>query len=146
MSSVAVMSESEQKFERVWRAWQEEGRTQERGRVATRLKLIKWGSMLALALAAALWTWAAEYDVLLRFAVTGGAFGVARQAAGQREYRWVAAFVLLMVLYNPIFPLFSLTGSASFAIVLATLVVFGASLVLLPGPTGRRLVEVPDGV
>ena len=133
-------------FEREWRAWQEEGRTQERGRVAMRLKLVKWGSMLALGLAAALWTWAAEFDVLLRFAVAGGAIWVARQAAGERELRWVTAFVLLAVLYNPIIPVFALTGSASFGIVLATLVVFGASLVVLPGPAAPQLSKVPHGV
>lgn len=114
-----------------WHDWQERNRLQDLRGVALRVKLTKYASMAVLVLAVVFWSYAADYQVLLRFVVCAGAVRVAFLAAAVRRYDWASLFVGMAVLYNPVFPPFALTGRVAFFLVIASIAPFAASLFLL---------------
>jgi hypothetical protein len=87
--------------------------------------------MAVLLLAVVFWGHAADYQVWLGFVVCAGAVRVAFLAAAARKYDWVTLFVGMAVLYNPVIPLFALTGRVAFFLVIASITAFAASLFLL---------------
>ncbi len=141
MQSLSAPSDEDAR-ERRWLAWQKNNRTEEGQRVALRLSLLRWACVVVLLLTAALWGHSAAYAVFVRFAITGGALWMIRWAYLGSEYRWAAAFTAAAVAYNPIFPVFALTGSPAFGIVVATVLLFGASLVLETEPAAGKAVHV----
>lgn len=118
-----------------WKDWQERNRVQYSRGVALRATLTKYASMAVLLLAVVFWSYAADYQVLLNFAVCAGAVRVAFLAAAVRRYGWVSLFAGIALLYNPVFPLFTLTGRAAFFVVIASVTAFAASLMM---PKSRR--------
>jgi hypothetical protein len=87
--------------------------------------------MAVLLLALVFWSYAADYQVLLGFAVCAGAIRVASLAVAVRRYDWASLFAAIALLYNPVFPLFTLTGRVAFFLVIASIIAFAASLFLL---------------
>lgn len=114
-----------------WPDWQARNRRQDLHGVALRAKLTKYASMAVLLLAVVFWSHAADYQVLLGFAVCAGAVRVAFLAAAVRRYGWASLFIGMALLYNPVFPLFALTGRVAFFFVIASITAFAASLFLL---------------
>lgn len=114
-----------------WQDWRERNRLQDQRGVASRAKLTKYASVAVLLLAVVFWGSAANYQVLLWFAVCAGAVRVAFHAGGMRKYDWMILFVGIALLYNPVFPLFALSGRVAFFLVLASITAFAASLFLL---------------
>lgn len=132
--------------DRLWRSWQEEGRSKERQRASGRLKWVKGISLGALLVAAAFWARAAEYDLVLRIVVSVGALWVTRQAISERQFRWAAAFAAIALAYNPLIPTFALNGSIAFGAVMATVLFFGASLTLLGNAEDQSARKATHGV
>jgi len=121
--------------EAVWQAWVAKGRAQERRSDAAHSKAVKWASIAALLVAAGLWAQLAPYEVVIRFIVAAGATVVMFQALHARHYAVAAVFGALALLYNPVVPVFSLSGDWSRAMVVASAIPFVASL------TGRKNKE-----
>jgi len=84
-----------------------------------------------LLLAVVFWSYAADYQAVLGFVVCAGAVRVAFLAAAVRRYDWASLFIGMALLFNPVFPLFALTGRMAFFLVIASITAFAASLFLL---------------
>jgi hypothetical protein len=77
------------------------------------------------------WGYAADYQAWLSLVVCAGAVRVAILAAAVRKYDWVSLFVGIALLFNPVFPLFTLSGRVAYFLVIASITAFAASLFLL---------------
>jgi hypothetical protein len=114
--------------EAVWDAWVTKKRAEEvRGREG-RIKAAKWISIVALLAAGGLWAYVTPYEVAIRFLAAGGASIVMVQAFQARRYAFAALFGALVLLYNPVVPVFSLSGDWQRVVVIASTVPFFASL------------------
>jgi hypothetical protein len=91
-------------------------------------KIMKVVSMAALILAATFWSYASTYELPLRFVVSLGALLVAFQASRAKKRGWSFAFSALAVLFNPLLPLGSFSGTVALAIVMFSVVPFAFSL------------------
>jgi hypothetical protein len=114
--------------EAVWRAWVAKGRAQERRDSAARLRAVEWVSVAALLSAAALWSHVTPFETAIRFIVCAGALCAASEVIHARRYAFAAVFGALVLLYNPIAPVFGFTGGWQQAIVAASTAPFLSSL------------------
>ena len=114
--------------EAVWRAWVAKGRARDRKGRETRMKVLKWGSIVALLAVAALWSQVTSYEILIRFVLAAAAVGMMFEAFNKRQYALVAVFAALALLYNPVAPVFSFSGSWQRALVVASAIPFVTSL------------------
>src|SRR5438067_1767561 len=97
--------------ESVWRAWQQKNRIKDARATARRLVAVKWFCVALLLSTAALWMYAMQYHLLFRAMVAMGAVVVVFQAAAARRYVFAALFTMIVLLYNPIVPVFDLSGA-----------------------------------
>ena len=93
--------------------------------------IMKWVSISALCLAATSRRSAANYQFLLDFVVCMGAVIVVMQAVRAREYRWVAGFVAIALLFNPVVRVLGPPGVLRLVILVACIATFTISLVAL---------------
>jgi len=114
-----------------WRVWQEKGRRRDQEGVDLRAKLTKYATITVLFLAVMGWSYAADYHIFVRFAVCLGAVRIASLAISARKYAWAAAFVATAVLYNPVVPVFALSGNVDLFLVITTLALVIASFLVL---------------
>jgi hypothetical protein len=114
--------------EAVWQAWKAKGRARDRQGLETRIKVLKWGSIVALLAVAGLWSQLESYDILIRCVLAAAAGVMTFEAFNQRQYALVAVFAALALLYNPVAPVFSFSGNWQRALVLATAIPFVTSL------------------
>lgn len=114
--------------EGIWEAWLAKGRARDVRGSAERMRIVKWISIAGLLLAAGMWSHVTPYVVAVRFFVACGALLVMFQAFHARDYVFAATFAALALLYNPLAPLFELSGDWPRALVTASVVPFIASL------------------
>jgi hypothetical protein len=114
--------------EAVWQAWKAKGRAQDRQGRETRIRALKWGSIVALLAVAGLWSQLAPYDVVIRCVLVAVAVGMMFEAFNRRQYALAAVFAGLALLYNPVAPVFSFSGNWRRAVVVASAVPFVTSL------------------
>lgn len=116
--------------ESVWQAWVLKGRTQDERSHAAVIKTVTWISLAALLLAAAagLWSDLTPYSVGIRFVLSAGGIVLILQAFHTRHYAFAAVFGALVLLYNPVTPVFSFSGEWQSALVVASALPFIASL------------------
>jgi hypothetical protein len=114
--------------EGAWNAWVSKGRAQERQSDAIRLKAVKWISIAALSVLVLLWSLVAPYDSILRFVVAAGALALMFHEYQARRFAFAIIFATLVVVYNPVVPVFAFSGEWQRAVVLATLGPFVATL------------------
>ena len=114
--------------EAVWQAWVEKGRAQERRNGAARIEAVKWVSVAGLLVVAGLGSHLASYDSVIRFLVAASAIVLMFHAIHAGHYAFAAVFASLAVLYNPVAPVFSLSGQWQRGAVVATALPFAASL------------------
>jgi hypothetical protein len=114
--------------ERTWQSWVAQGREQDRRMGALFIKGVKWISIAALLAAAARWPHPGLYDVVVRFVVAAGALAMMFQSLRFRYYVVAAAFGALVLLYNPLAPVFAFAGEWQSGLVVASAVPFVASL------------------
>ena len=107
-------------------------------------RIMKWFSIAALLLAAMFWRSAADYQVLLDFAVCTGAIVIVMQAVRAKEYRWAAGFVAIALLFNPIVPAFRLSGELSLLLVLVSIAPFAISLAALKTRPLLSIASITD--
>lgn len=103
---------------------------------------MKWLCVATL-LIAVLWRSSLDYRFVVAFVVTIGAMAVVTQAARERKYIWVAVFVTIATLLNPIF-----TGALPRHLYLWTdvmsLAAFAASLLLLKSKPILSIASITD--
>jgi hypothetical protein len=114
--------------EALWQAWVARGRSaDERGR-EVRLRAMKVGVIAGLLFAAILWSRAAPFEVVVRFMVGAGAIAVMIQSLRTGRYVFAPVFAALVVLFNPIAPVFEFSGDWQRALLIASAAPFVASL------------------
>jgi hypothetical protein len=112
----------------VWQAWLKKGRAENRRDSAARVKALTWVSIAALLMAAAgLWSHPGLFDVVVRFIVVAGALVLMAGAFHAKNYPVAALFGALVVLYNPVAPLFGFSGGWQCAVLAASSIPFIAS-------------------
>ena len=114
--------------EAVWQAWKAKGRAQDQRGRETRIRALKWGSIVALLAVAGLWSQLAPYEVVIRCVLAAVAAGMMFEAFNKRQYALAAVFAGLALLYNPVAPVFSFSGNWQRAVVVASAVPFVTSL------------------
>ncbi len=114
--------------EAVWEAWKAKGRAQDRKGRETRIKALKWGSILALLAVTGLWSHVTSFDIVIRCLLAAGAVSVMFEAFNKRQYALGAVFAGLALLYNPVAPVFDFSGNWQRALVVLSAVPFAASL------------------
>jgi hypothetical protein len=114
--------------EAVWQAWVAKGRAQERRGSEMRMKVVKLASVAALLIAAGLSSRFAPYDVVVRFIVVAAAIGAMLQAFHMRRYAFAGVFGALALFYNPVVPVYGLSGNWRGALLIASTVPFVVSL------------------
>ena len=114
--------------EAVWQAWQAKGRAQDRKGRETRIKALKWGSLVALVALAALWSQLTSYEILIRCVLAAAAAALMFEAFHKRHYALGAIFAGLALIYNPVAPVFHFSGNWQRALVVASLIPFVTSL------------------
>jgi hypothetical protein len=94
------------------------------------MKLMKWGSVAGLLLAAMSWHAEGSYALGLDLVVCVGAIVVIKQAVRGQEYFWASGFVGLALLLNPIVPILSPAGNLMLLLLLVCMsplvIAFGA--------------------
>lgn len=115
--------------EAAWQAWGAKGRAQDKRDSAAHMKAVKWVSIAALLVAAGLWSQLTPYEVVVRFIVAASAIVLMFQAFAVRHYAVAAVFCALVLLYNPVAPVFSFSGDWQRVLVVMSAVPFVVSLV-----------------
>ena len=110
--------------EAVWQAWLAKGRDRERRTSLRANKVVRWGSMLALLVAAALGVQLAPYEVVARFAIAAGALAMMIQAVRANQFAFAASFGMIAGLFNPVAPVVSFSGAWERAFAAASAVPF----------------------
>jgi hypothetical protein len=114
--------------EAVWQAWKAKGRAQDREGRETRIKALKWGSIVALLAVAAWWSELTSYEIVIRCVLVAATVGMTFEAFHKRQYALGTVFGGLALIYNPIAPVFSFSGDWQRALVVLSAVPFIASL------------------
>jgi hypothetical protein len=117
--------------ESLWRAWGERDRMKKRRTPGTPIVVLKCVCIAVLLAGVILWTDAPRFAFPLRAVVAGGSALVAWQAASLARYGFAAAFALLFLLFNPLLPVLSLSGSWEVGVLVVTIGVFASSLMWL---------------
>ena len=114
--------------EAVWQAWKAKGRARDMQGRETRIKALKWGSVVAVLAVAGLWSQLASYEIVIRCILAAAAVGMMFEAFNKRQYALGAVFAGLAFLYNPVAPVFSFSGNWQRALVIASAIPFVTSL------------------
>jgi hypothetical protein len=96
---------------------------------ATRNTAVKYVCIAALLSTAALWAYGVPYQLLLRTLICAGALRVACQVIPERHYLFATLFFAMVLLYNPILPIFPLSGSWQLLLVPGSIIPFAASFI-----------------
>jgi len=111
-----------------WQAWVANGRSADERAKDGRLRALKWIAAVGLLATAVLWSRAQSYEVLVRFIVVCGAIAVMLQTLRSGRYLFAVVFAVLVVLFNPIAPVFDFSGDWQRALLVASAAPFVASL------------------
>jgi hypothetical protein len=114
--------------ERQPQQWEVEHLPEGRGRFAVR-KAVKWASIIGLLVLGGLWSRVTPFEVAARFIVDAGAIIVMAQALFAKRYTVVAVSLVLVLLYNPLAPLFNLSGDWQRGVLVAGATPFLALLI-----------------
>ena len=72
---------------------------------------MKWGAAVGLLLAAMSWRAGPNIWLLLNLVVAVGSIIVVKRAIRARQYLWASAFAGIVLLLNPVAPVFTLAGN-----------------------------------
>lgn len=104
-------------------------------------QVMKWVSIAALLLALVFWPAASIYQLELNLVVSAAAVIVLIQAYRVKDYRWATGFLVVALLYNPLIPVFRLSGIFGLALIVSAIAPFAISLVAL---RPRPLMSIPS--
>jgi hypothetical protein len=124
------------------RAWVAQVPEDWRGNSTLR-KAVKWSSIVGLLALAGLWSRVTPFEVLVRFLVDAGAILVMARAILARRYAVAAVATAFALLYNPMAPVFGLSGDWQRAALVASAVPFLVSLVWRDMRTEQQCLSEP---
>jgi hypothetical protein len=104
-------------------------------------RVMKWFTIATLMLTVLFWESARGFRLELDLVVCVAAAIVVAQAYEAKKYVWVAGFVAMALVFNPLLPVFRSTGNIGFSIVVFSIVPFVVSLVEL---RPRPLMSMPS--
>jgi hypothetical protein len=110
-----------------WQAWAVECPPKRRAGSVV-VKAVKWASILGLFALAGLWSRFTPFEVVARFIVDAGAILVMAEALLARHYAIAAVSGALVLLFNPLAPVFGLSGDWQRAALVAGATPFLVSL------------------
>jgi len=130
--------------ETVWRAWLKKTLLEERRRATARIKAVKLPCIVVLMATAVASSYVSTpyvsvYQAVVRVAIGLGAIVILFESIRLRQYTFTALFAGIVLLFNPLFPVFALSGNR--LIVLASVLPFVASLVWMKQQTRARTVQ-----
>jgi hypothetical protein len=130
--------------ETVWRAWLKKNLLEERQRAAARIKAVKLaciGVLMATAVVSSyvFTPYVSVYQAVVRVAIGLGAIVILFESIRLRQYAFAVLFSGTVLLFNPLFPVFALSGNR--LIVLGSVLPFVASLVWMKERTRARTVQ-----
>jgi hypothetical protein len=137
----------------VWQAWLKKNLLEEKQDAAAHIKAVTLACIGVLTVAAVVSPYVfapyvSSYQALVRFAIGLGAIVLMFKSFRVRQYAFTGLFAAIVLLFNPVFPTFSLSGN--WAILLASVLPFVASLVLMqeraPKPAAPTPALVDHGV
>ena len=116
-------------------------------RAAGRIKTVKWvciGLLLATATISShlLPLYVTSYEAVVRFAIVLGAIAILFESLPPRQYAFTALFAAVVVLFNPLVPMFTLAQNR--LVLVASVLPFVASLLWTKERTRRACVPTPD--
>ena len=114
--------------EGVWQAWMAKGRAQDKRSSAARFSAVKWVSIAVLLAAAGLWPQPTSDEVVVKFIVSAGAIVLMFHEFRAGHGAFAGVFGALALIYNPVAPMFSISGGWQRAFVVASAAPFVASL------------------
>jgi len=106
-----------------------------------RTRLVKWLCVAVLFIAFVLWRLIADYEFPFRLVVCAGAVVVAVQAFRAARHRWMSAFLVIALLFNPALSLFSLAGYFGLLAIVLAAAAFAVSLTALKS---QPLLSIPS--
>ena len=121
----------------VWRMADQVHRRRSQNK-AWKMKAVKLVSIAVLLTTASLWMYAAEFQFLTRSLIALGALAVMFQSVNTKSYGFAVLFLAMALLYNPLVPLFPLSGPLSLVIVLGSAVPFATSLIWMKTTLAER--------
>ena len=129
--------------ETVWCAWLKKNLVEERQRAAARIKAVKWACIGVLMVTAVVSSYVftpyvSAYQAVVRFAIGLGAIVIMFESLRARQYAFTALFAAIVLLFNPLLPIFALSGNG--LILVASVLPFVASLVWMKDRTQRAAV------
>jgi hypothetical protein len=92
-----------------WQVWPAEHPPARRVR-STALRVVKWASIIGLLALGGLWSRVTPFEVEARFIVAAGAIIIMARSLLAERYAVVAVAGAFVLLYNPLAPLFDLSG------------------------------------
>jgi len=101
----------------------------QRPRHSAAIRAAKWASILGLLVLGGLWSRVTPFEVAARFMVDAGAIVLMARALLARRYAAVAVAAALVLLYNPLAPLFEVSGVLQRALLVAGAAPFLAFLI-----------------
>jgi hypothetical protein len=126
---VLAASEGKPLEEAVWQAWLRKGRAQEERDSAARITSVKWLAIVVLLASGGLfWEALASYGVVVKFIIAIAAIALLLQAVRTGNYLTGVLFGMVVLIYNPVIPVFTFSGDWERALVLATVIPFIVSL------------------
>lgn len=134
--------------ETVWRAWLNKNLLEERQRAVARIKAVTWaciGVLLGTAVVSSYVVppYVSSYQAVVRFAIGLGAIGIVFESLRTRQYAFAALFAAVVLLFNPVVPIFAL--ARNWLILLAAVLPFVASLVWMKERPRRTSTPVNSG-
>lgn len=112
-----------------WSEWLARGRADEARGAERRLKVVKWASIALFAGVAVLWQMIGPNERVLMFIIALGAFALMLSSFRAHLYVLALLFGGAVLLYNPLFPMFSLSGGWQRLLVVVSIVPFLISLI-----------------
>jgi uncharacterized protein DUF6804 len=104
-------------------------------------RVMKLFSISALLIAVLYWKQVPRYRMELDLVVCAAAVVILTQALQGRKYFWAGGFSAIALLFNPLVPIFPLTGLAGLSIVAFSMVPFSMALFEL---RPHRLMSMPS--
>jgi hypothetical protein len=104
---------------------------------STAARVVKWASIVALLALGGLWSRVTPFEVAARFLVAAGAIVVMARFLLARRYAVVAVAGAFVLLYNPLAPVFEVSGDWQRAVFVAAAAPFLAVLIWRDMRTGN---------
>ena len=107
-------------------------------------KVLTWLSIAALLSVVAFWSSAPAFQLELNLIICAAAIAVFIHAFQARKYLWAAGFVVTTLLFNPVIPIFRLSGGVGLALIVLSMTFFAASLAVLKSSPLQSIPSITD--